>query len=80
MDRQGWVCNRLRNLGYSKGRHIRLYGKDLDLTSDPIADPGGYSVETLERKSGAVRRIHLPLMVAKMVDEEAAEYEELTAV
>lgn len=79
MDRQSWVCDRLRDLGYAKGRHIRLYGKDLYLISNPVVDGGGYSVETVERKSGAVRRMHIPLMVARVLQEEAAAHEDLRA-
>jgi hypothetical protein len=71
MDRQGWVCNRLRDLGYAKERHIRLYGKDLRLTSNPIVDDGGYCVDGIESKSGTVRRIHLPLMMVRVVEQEA---------
>ena len=79
MDRQGWVCNRLRDLGYAKGRQIRLYGKDLCLISNPVVDKDGYSVDTVEHKSGAVRRMHIPLTVARVVEEEAATHENLFA-
>jgi hypothetical protein len=79
MDRQGWVCDRLRDLGYAKGRHIRLYGKDLCLTSNPVADNGGYSVQAVDRKSGAVQRMHIPVMVTRVVEEEAPAHEDLLA-
>jgi hypothetical protein len=79
MDRQGWVCLRLRDLGYAKERHIRLYGNDLHLTSNPMADDGGYSVEGIERKSGAVRRMRIPLMVVRVVEQEAATQEDWLA-
>ena len=79
MDRQGWVCVRLRDLGYAKERHIRLYGRDLYLTSNPKVDDGGYSVEGIEGKSGTVRRVHIPLMVVRVVEEEAALYEDAFA-
>lgn len=79
MDRQDGVSNRLRDLGFAKGSRIRLYGKDLYLVSDPIVDSEGYSVETLERKSGVVRQIRIPLMVTIMAEEEVAAHEELLA-
>jgi hypothetical protein len=79
MDRQSWVCDRLRNLGYAKERHIRLYGKDLHLISNPTMDGSGYSIEGIERKSGIVCRLHIPLMVVRVVEEEATVHEESLA-
>lgn len=79
MDRQGWVCTRLRDLGYAKERHIRLYGKEMQITSNPVADQDGYSVESVERKSGAALRMRIPLMVIRIVEEEAAMYEDSLA-
>lgn len=77
MDRQSWICDRLRHLGYAKGRRMRLYGKDLYLISNPMAENDGYSVETVEHKSGAVRRTRIPLTVAKVVEEEVAANKDL---
>lgn len=77
MVRQSWICDRLRDLGYAKGRRMRLYGKDLYLISNPMADNEGYSVETVEHQSGAVRRTRIPLTVARVVEEEAAVNEGL---
>lgn len=72
MDREDWICDRLRDLGYARGRTMRLYGKDLFLISNPMADRDGYSVETVEHQSGAVRRMRIPLTVTRMVEEEVA--------
>jgi hypothetical protein len=80
MDRQGWVCNRLRDLGYEKQRHMRLYGKDLRLTSNPIRDDSGYVVEAIEHKSGAIHRMRIPLMVVRIVEEEADMQEDLVVM
>jgi len=77
MDRQSWICDRLREIGYAKGRRVRLYGKDLYLISNPMADNDGYSVETVEHKSGTVRRTRIPLMVARVVEEEVTANEGL---
>jgi len=77
MDRQGWICDRLREIGYAKGRRMRLYGMDLYLISNPMADNDGYSVETVEHKSGTVRRTRIPLMVSRVVEEEVAANEGL---
>lgn len=75
MDRRSWICDRLRDLGYAKGR--RLYGEDLQLISNPMADNDGYIVETVEHKSGAVRRTRIPLAVARGVEKEVAANEDL---
>jgi hypothetical protein len=77
MDRRSWICDRLRDIGYAKGRRMRLYGKDLHLISNPMADNEGYIVETVEHKSGAIRRTRIPLMVARVVEKEVAANEDL---
>ena len=79
MHRQGWVCDRLRSLGYAKGRHIRLYGKDLCLISNPVPDVDGYSIETVDRKSGSIQRTRIPLTLIHVVEEEAAREDLLAA-
>ena len=77
MDRRSWICDRLRDLGYAKGRRMRLYGEDLQLISNPMADNDRYIVEAVEHKSGAVRRTRIPLSVARGVEKEVAANEDL---
>jgi hypothetical protein len=62
---------------YVLGWYMTHTDEQLQLTSNPVADREGYSVEAIESKSGRVRRMPIPLMVVRVVEEEAASYDEL---
>ena len=56
-----FVCERLRKSGFADGRHIRLYGEELVLISNPIPDGDGFAVEVINRRSGGRKRVRIPL-------------------
>ena len=50
---------------------MRLYGEVFDLVSDPISIGDNFVfVDALERKSGRVRRIRIPLSIVHMADRD----------
>jgi hypothetical protein len=61
MSSERFVCEKLRKMGYAPERHIRLYGEEFYLVSNPVADGEGFAVEGIARRSGARRRIRVPL-------------------
>jgi hypothetical protein len=65
------LCERLKKLGYSQGSRIRIYGEEFDLVSDPITlrDQLVF-VDGVERKSGAMRRVRIPLPIVRMVYQD----------
>jgi hypothetical protein len=69
-DRDLVICARLRELGYASQRHIRLYGQDFHLVSNPIPDGDGFAVEGIARKSGTSRRIRIPLLIIHTLRQE----------
>jgi hypothetical protein len=68
--KQWLVCERLRALGFSNQRTIRLYGEELHLVSDPAPDGNGYTVEVFAGKTSHAKRVRVPLPVVRMVEQE----------
>ena len=77
MDRQGVVCERLKKFGYASERRIRLYGEELRVVSDPIADEVGYSVLAVAVRSGNLRHLQIPLSLVGMLERELEREEAL---
>jgi hypothetical protein len=67
-SQQNGMCERLKRMGYSEGKRIRLYGEEFDLTSDPFAIHDNLVfIDGVERRSGAARRVRIPLPVVQMI-------------
>jgi hypothetical protein len=64
------ICERLKKLGYASERRIRLYGEDLQLVSNPVADDTGYSVLALTVRTSNLRHLRIPLPVVNMLERE----------
>ena len=61
------ICERLKKMGYSVGRHIRLYGERLEVVSDPFLHDGLIAVRVRRRGHASERVIHLPKMVLQHI-------------
>jgi len=71
------ACEKLKKIGYSKGKRIRIYGQEFDLTSDPVTQVEQIIfVEGIERRSGEARRIRIPLPIVRMVHHESSDRHE----
>ncbi len=67
MNDEQTLCEVLKHLGYAVNQHVTLYGEVLQLRSDPIsAGADIFYVEAIERKSGAPRRVRIPLNIIEM--------------
>jgi len=69
-DRCKAICKKLQDLGYAKERHIKLYGEELQLVSDPVPDGNGFAIEGIARTSGGLRRMRIPLTVLYSLQKE----------
>jgi hypothetical protein len=70
MSRSELICERLKKFGYVSERRIRLYGEELQLISDPIADAAGYGVVALTVRTGHLRHVRLPLSIVRRFERE----------
>ena len=61
------ICERLKKMGYSVGRHIRLYGERLEVVSDPFLHDGLIAVRVRGKGHRSERVIHLPRMVLEHI-------------
>jgi hypothetical protein len=54
-------CTRIRELGYRRSAHVRLYGQDFDIVSDPFPEGDGVAVRAVTATDSTVRTLPLPL-------------------
>jgi len=70
-SQQATLCDRLKRIGYAKNQQIRMYGEQFDVISDPV--PLGEHLvvfDAIERKSGSVRRVSIPLPILHRLRQE----------
>ena len=52
---------RIKELGYTVGSHINLYGEHFELVSEPVKDGGCTVVQVVSGNDPAVRTLRLPV-------------------
>jgi len=67
---QSALCEGIKRFGYTKNSRVRLYGKVLELTSDPICT-GEECVlcEARDLKSGREASVRIPLNIVRMAHD-----------
>ena len=58
-------CKRIEKLGYSVGRHIRLYGEKMEMVSDPFLQDGLIAARVRTRGDTSERVIYLPTTILR---------------
>lgn len=68
------LCERLKQLGFSRNNQIKLYGSQFELVGDPlvISDEVVF-VDALEQKSGQSCRVRIPLNIVRIAAEQASQ-------
>ena len=56
-------CARIRDLGYGSSHHIRMYGQQFEIVSDPVPDGNGVSVQVTSAAEPAKRTLRLPTSI-----------------
>ena len=65
------TCRKLISLGYARSNRVRLYGKEVELVSDPFPHrEGGIAIEVAESKQSASRTVKLPLSVVQVASKQ----------
>ena len=65
-QKQGKLCARLRQLGFTPGEPMKLYGKRYELLGDPIVSgDNSVFVAAVDKKSGQLRSLRIPLLIVK---------------
>ncbi len=61
------LCQRLKQLGYSRDHQIALYGEVFEVVSDPfIVGQDVALVDARERRTGEFRRVRIPISIVQM--------------
>ncbi len=53
-------CARIKDLGYGSSHHVRMYGQELEIVSDPAPDGNGVSVQVTSEAEPKKRTMRLP--------------------
>jgi hypothetical protein len=61
------ICARVKRLGYSISKQIRLYGEEFDVVSDPFPDADGIAVHVTTKKDSSIRVLRIPATVLQRV-------------
>ena len=66
------TCLKLISLGYARSNRVRLYGKEVQLVSDPFPhQEGGIAVEVVQGSEPSSRTMKLPLSVLQVAGQTA---------
>jgi hypothetical protein len=57
------ICTNVKKLGYVISAHIRLYGEEFEVLSDPVPESGGIALRVKARKDSRICVVQLPATV-----------------
>jgi hypothetical protein len=57
------ICEHVKHLGYAPSEHVRLYGEEFEVVSDPFPEADGIAVHVTTKKDSKVRVLQLPATV-----------------
>jgi hypothetical protein len=57
------ICARVKHLGYSTSRRVRLYGEEFEVVSDPFPEADGIAVRVTTKKDSKIRVLQIPATV-----------------
>ena len=56
-------CARIRDLGYTSTKHIKMYGERFELISDPMEDGDYTVVQAISGSDPTIRTLRLPISI-----------------
>jgi hypothetical protein len=59
------ACARVKHLGYVASRHIRIYGEEFELLSDPFPDADQIAIRAKAKGDSRIRTLRLPLTIVQ---------------
>jgi hypothetical protein len=57
------ICAHLKHLGYSTSKHLRLYGEEFEVVSDPFPEANGIAVQVITKGDSSIRVLRIPATV-----------------
>lgn len=72
-DQKTSLIVRLKGLGFARGNQLKLYGETFEVASEPVAVAEDLVlVDAIEKKSGKLKRVRIPLPILRMAADRAA--------
>lgn len=66
-----YLYERLKRLGFTREKQIRLYGSQFEVVSDPVVlSDTVVFVDAVEQRSGEHRRVRIPLTIVQMARQQ----------
>jgi hypothetical protein len=56
-------CARIKDLGFTTTKHIKMYGEDFELVSDPFVEGDYTTVHVIGRNDPTIRALRLPVSI-----------------
>ena len=56
-------CARIKNLGYSPSKRVRIYGEHFEILSDPFQMDGGIAVHARSIETAEEKAVRLPTSI-----------------
>jgi hypothetical protein len=56
-------CARIRDLGFTNSKHIKMYGERFELVSDPFEEGGCTAIHALSGNNPTIRTLRLPIAI-----------------
>ena len=66
------ICDRLKNLGYAQSKHIRIYGQEFTVISNPFPEGNGIAVRAVSRRETLERIVKIPLPILQTLNKRKA--------
>jgi hypothetical protein len=67
------ICARVKHLGYTTSKRVRLYGEEFEVISEPFAEANGVAVRAKSRKNPEGRVLQIPATVLQSVRKNPAK-------
>jgi len=59
------ACARIKQLGYVASRHVRIYGEEFELLSDPFPQADQIAIRAKAKSDSRVRILRLPVSIVQ---------------
>jgi hypothetical protein len=56
-------CSKIKDLGFTVSRHIRMYGESFEIVSDPFSEGEGVAVHAVGGNDPEIRTLRLPISI-----------------
>ncbi len=61
------ICLNVKSMGFGVSQHVRLYGEEFEVVSDPFPEGDGIAVKAKTKKMPDVRTVHLPATLVQSI-------------